>query len=82
MNKLYTIVIMMIITLIIRAITNHYNPGLGNFICIYSIINCLLGLIPAFMAHKKGGSFIKWWVFGWLLFIPAMVGVTVYGKKI
>lgn len=81
MQKFYTVVIMMILTLIVRAIINRFSPGLGNFVALYSLVNCILGLIPAWMASRNGGSFIKWWVFGWLLFVPAVVGVMVFQKK-
>jgi len=36
------------------------------------IIAALIGLIPAAIAEKKGGSFLGWWVFGTLLFIVAL----------
>lgn len=32
----------------------------------------LIGLIPAVIARNKGRSFIKWWVYGALLFIIAL----------
>ena len=73
MKKYYTFVAMLVITLVIRFIANHLHSGIGNFIAIYSLISCLLGLIPAKLAQKKGSSFIKWWIFGWVLFIPAMI---------
>ena len=31
----------------------------------------LLGLLPAYIASKKGRSFVTWWIFGVLLFIVA-----------
>ena len=36
------------------------------FLCL------LIGLIPAFIADKKGRSFIAWWIYGALLFIVAL----------
>lgn len=33
----------------------------------------LLGLIPAAIASKKGGTFIVWWLYGSLLFIIAII---------
>ncbi len=33
----------------------------------------LLGLIPASIAAGKGRSFLLWWVYGFLLFIVALV---------
>ncbi|WP_196592770.1 zinc ribbon domain-containing protein [Pectinatus sottacetonis] len=37
------------------------------------IISSVLGLIPAMIAHKKGRIFFLWHVYGWLLFIIALV---------
>lgn len=34
-----------------------------------------LGLIPAFIAKKKGHSFGLWWLYGWALFIVAIIHV-------
>lgn len=36
------------------------------------IIAALIGLIPAYIAQKKGRSFILWWLYGFLLFIIAL----------
>lgn len=36
------------------------------------VIACLLGLIPAAIAHSKGRSFIGFWIYGALLFIVAL----------
>ena len=35
-----------------------------------------LGLIPAFIAQKKGYSFVLWWFYGWMLFIVAIIHVN------
>jgi len=32
----------------------------------------LIGLIPAFIAQKKGKSFLLWWFYGAMLFILAL----------
>jgi len=32
----------------------------------------ILGLIPAFIAQKKGRNFYNWWIYGTLLFILAL----------
>jgi hypothetical protein len=36
------------------------------------VIAVLIGLIPAFIAQKKGRSFVGWWIFGGALFIVAL----------
>ena len=35
----------------------------------------IIGLIPAYMAKKKGYSFGLWWLYGWMLFIVAIIHV-------
>ena len=32
----------------------------------------LIGLIPAFIAQRKGRSFLLWWFYGAMLFIAAL----------
>ncbi|SRR5579883_544806 len=32
----------------------------------------LLGLIPAFIAYKKGRNFVLWWFYGTMIFIVAL----------
>ena len=36
------------------------------------IFGAALGLIPAYIARKKGRSFNKWWFYGFLLWIVAL----------
>jgi hypothetical protein len=36
------------------------------------ILIALIGLIPASIASKKGGSFFLWWIYGAALFIIAL----------
>ena len=36
------------------------------------IIGALVGLIPATIASRKGGSFVLWWLYGGALFIVAL----------
>lgn len=36
------------------------------------LLASILGLIPAAIAHSKGGNFVGWWFFGALLFIIAL----------
>lgn len=37
------------------------------------IVAALLGLIPAFIAQSRGRSFGLWWIYGFLLFIVALI---------
>ena len=41
----------------------------------------LLGLVPATIAKKKGRSFILWWFYGWMLFIVAIIHVSLIPDK-
>ena len=34
-------------------------------------VGALLGLIPAFIAQRKGRSFVGWWIYGTLVWIIA-----------
>ena len=40
-----------------------------------------LGLIPANIAKNKGYSFGLWWFYGWMLFIVAIIHVTLIPDK-
>lgn len=37
------------------------------------VIPIAMGLIPAFIAKKKGRNFYLWWLYGWLLFVIATI---------
>ena len=40
-----------------------------------------LGCIPASIAKNKGYSFGLWWLYGWLLFIVAIIHVSLFPDK-
>ncbi len=40
-----------------------------------------LGLIPASIAKNKGYSFGLWWFYGWMLFIVAIIHVSLIPDK-
>jgi MFS family permease len=44
-------------------------------------IAALMGLIPGFMAQRKGHSFVVWWVFGSVLFIVAVPFAMVLERR-
>jgi hypothetical protein len=48
---------------------------------IILIVAALLGLIPAKIAQSKGYAFGKWWVYGFLLFIVAIIHACVLKPK-
>ena len=41
----------------------------------------ILGLIPGFIAKSKGYSFGAWWLYGFLIFIVAIIHVLVIPNK-
>lgn len=45
------------------------------------IIAACLAFIPASIAKRKGYSFGLWWLYGWLLFIVALIHVSVIQDK-
>lgn len=47
--------------------------ALGRAILLIILSLAVLGLIPAYIASRKGRSFLDWWFFGALLFPVAMV---------
>ena len=40
-------------------------------VIVILLIGVLLGLIPAFIAQRKGRSFVFWWIYGTLIWIIA-----------
>jgi hypothetical protein len=46
-------------------------------IVVMLVVAGLLGLIPAKIAQSKGYAFGKWWVYGFLLFIVAIIHACV-----
>lgn len=45
------------------------------------IVAAGLAFIPASIAKRKGYSFGLWWLYGWLLFIVAIIHVAVIPNK-
>lgn len=41
----------------------------------------VLGLLPGFIAQRKGYSFVGWWIFGALLFIVALPWALLMGQN-
>jgi cytochrome c-type biogenesis protein len=50
---------------------------LGRLLLIALAVLSLLGLLPAFLAHRKGRSFWTWWLFGATLF-PVALPMALY----
>ena len=49
--------------------------ALGRLLLIALVVLVLLGLIPAYIAYRKGRNFWTWWLFGATLFPVAMIAV-------
>lgn len=45
------------------------------------VLAVLLGLIPAFLAQRKGYNFLGWWVFGTLVLIVALPWAIFMGEN-
>ncbi|MBC8950040.1 zinc ribbon domain-containing protein [Xenorhabdus sp. TS4] len=45
------------------------------------LLAIIIGLIPALIAHSKGRSFVLWWIYGFLLFIVALVHSLLISKN-
>ena len=54
---------------------NYNELLLGRYLLIGVVLLIFLGLVPAYIAFRKGRSFIDWWVFGAALFPVAMIAV-------
>jgi hypothetical protein len=55
---------------------------LATYELIMLLPTTLLGLIPAAIASRKGRKFGRWWVYGWLLFIIALIhSLSIKGRK-
>ena len=48
----------------------------GRYLLIGIIGLAILGLLPAWLASKKGRTFLDWWLFGWSLFPIALVAAV------
>jgi hypothetical protein len=51
-------------------------------IVITLIVAALFGLIPAKIAQSKGYAFGKWWIYGFLIFIVAIIHACVVKPKV
>lgn len=56
--------------------------ALGRILLYGVLALTLLGLIPAFIAHRKGRNFVDWWFFGAGLFPVALVLAMKLNRKI
>jgi hypothetical protein len=54
---------------------------IGGYLIFVLLFAAGLGLIPAFIAREKGYSFGLWWLYGWMLFIVAIIHVTLIPDK-
>jgi len=46
----------------------------------FIVIALLIGLLPAYIAYRKGHSFLVWYAFGAALFIVALPAALIIGK--
>jgi hypothetical protein len=62
-----------------------WRIGAGRMDGVVDALNVVLflgalGLVPGFIAHSKGRSFQAWWLFGSVLFVPAVIMALVLRK--
>lgn len=57
-----------VILLVALLALAEYSPQAALIV----VIALVLGLIPAMIAQGKGESFVRWWVYGSVLFIAAL----------
>ena len=43
-----------------------------KIVVVVAVLAALLGLIPAYIAHRKRWPFVAWWIYGMLLFVIAL----------
>jgi cytochrome c-type biogenesis protein len=53
----------------------------GRYLLIGILGLAVLGLVPAWLASRKGRTFLDWWLFGWTLFPIALVAALLIRPK-
>jgi cytochrome c-type biogenesis protein len=53
----------------------------GRYLLIGILGLAILGLVPAWLASRKGRTFLDWWLFGWTLFPIALVTALIIRPK-
>jgi cytochrome c-type biogenesis protein len=53
----------------------------GRYLLIGILGLAILGLAPAWLASRKGRTFLDWWLFGWTLFPIALVTALLISPK-
>lgn len=52
-----------------------------DYLIVMLVVAAGLGFIPASIAKNKGYSFGLWWFYGWMLFIVAIIHVSLIPDK-
>ncbi|MEJ2600304.1 MAG: cytochrome c biogenesis protein CcdA, partial [Anaerolineales bacterium] len=53
----------------------------GRYLLFGILGLAILGLVPAWLASRKGRTFLDWWLFGWSLFPIALVAALLVQPK-
>lgn len=61
-------IVFIISAVLLGAVGNNFDAGMRA-----SVFFAIFGVLPAFIAHKKGRSFFLWWVYGTLTCMIALV---------
>lgn len=68
------IILLFIAMIVAHELSHGKHPLYSNESVFFMFIFMyIIGLIPARIATKKGRSFFFWWIYGMLLFLPAMI---------
>jgi cytochrome c-type biogenesis protein len=54
----------------------------GRYLLVGILGLAILGLVPAWLASRKGRNFLDWWLFGWTLFPIALVAALFIQPKV
>ncbi len=57
------------------------GDGIFIYLGVSLLIAACLAFIPASIAKNKGYSFGLWWIYGWMLFIVAIIHVIIIPDK-
>jgi len=53
--------------------------GISGMHLVFALF--IIACLPGYIAHTKGHSFLKWWIYGVLLFVVALPGSLLLQKR-
>ena len=73
MGFLQVVGVLIINMIILFYIGLHLPMHMSDMFLFMWIVIMIVALIPSIMAWKKGRNFALWWLYGTLLFLPALI---------